>query len=143
MKKTLMGASLLLIACSMVIMVMPTYTMAFGANGGGRGYKMYQWFDPFLIVYLSVAPIISVICAVIAGAGLIAGLWGSRRSGWVAVPCAIAAGLLAIFGYDENRASFVSGAGGWVAPLLGCVAVMSCALWWIERREAGRAAKSP
>lgn len=136
MKNVLMGASLFLVACSVAIMVMPTYTMAFGANGGGRGFKMYRWFDPFLIVYLSVAPIISVICAVIAGAGLIAGLWGSRRSGWVAVPCAIAAGLLAIFGYNENRASYASGAGVWVAPLLACVAAMSCAVWWIERRGA-------
>lgn len=128
--------ALLSAAIAVVLMVLPTYTTSFGAQGGGRGFETHRWFDPFLLVYLDVVPALSLICGTVMVVGLSAGLVRGRVPGWLVIPGIAAAILLLLFGYDVNASGFVSGAGRLVAPLLAASSVFAAIIWLLDRRSA-------
>ncbi len=127
--------ALLSAAVAVVLMILPTYTTAFGAQGGGRGFETHRWFDPFLLGYLDVVPVLSLMCGTVMTVGLAACLVRGRVPGWLVIPGIAAAILLLLFSYDVNAAGFVSGAGRLVAPFLAASSIFAAIIWLLDRRS--------
>lgn len=136
MKKALGVLALALSAGAVVIMVLPTYTLVFVAEGGGPVPRSYPWWDPTLLGYAEAVPVISLVGGVVMVVGLVAGLVFARAAGWVAVAGLVAATLLLLFGYDTNSAGFVTGAGQLVAPILAAASALAGVAWWLGRKPA-------
>lgn len=136
MKKAFGVLALALSAVAVALMLLPTYTLVFAAEGGGRVPRDYRWFDPLLLGYAAVIPAISLVCGVVMVLGLVAGLVRGREPGSVAVAGLVASVLLLLFGYDTDSAGFVSGAGQFVAPLLAAASALAGVAWWLGRRPA-------
>jgi hypothetical protein len=127
--------SLLLSVVAVAVMLLPTYVTVFGAEGGGHGVTHHGWYDPFLLVYLDLVPMASLISGIAMTGGLALGLAHGRVAGWVAVPGLVAALLLLVFGYNTNAVGFVTGAGQFVAPILAVASALAAVTWLRRRRE--------
>jgi hypothetical protein len=135
-RRSIEALALILSVGALVFMLLPTYTLVFGASGGEYVFRTFPWFDPLLLGYAAVIPAISLVCGVAMVIGLAVGLVRGRTRGWIGVVGLIASVVLLTFGYDTNSSGFVSGAGQFVAPILAVASALAGVAWWLGRRSA-------
>lgn len=129
------SVALLLVVGAVVLMMLPTYAMAWGAQDG-RFISSVRWNEFLLVAHGNVVPILTIMSALAMAVGLAMALRRGRTKVWVGIPGLVSAVLLALFSYDSDDASFVTAAGVWVAPLIGLAGAMALAAWWLGRRAS-------